>query len=219
MPLPASVQPSGTRRSVRGLIGRVLQRPVHSTRHPDPPAADSRVDLAGAAVIDADTRTFWARGDAPVATDDASPGPSKRSEARERISALLHAHETGDKGTASRPRGNPAFSEALFVELMRARQYKRAFEQLSGECRRRWGSADAFAAAQDGAVRWLRGVQVKDVRFLAEWVDPDQGKRYTDVAELQVEYTLGDENTAKVLPRVVHLVPDGGKWRSLCYPV
>src|ERR1700730_2584435 len=95
MPLPVNVQ-SGTRRSVRGLIGRVLQRPVHSGRHVDPPAADSRVDLAGAAVIDADTRTFWARGDAPVATEDASPGPSKRSEARERISALLHAHETGN---------------------------------------------------------------------------------------------------------------------------
>lgn len=218
MPLPVNVQ-SGTRRSVRGLIGRMLQRPRNSRRYLEPAPTESRVDLAGAAVTDADTRTFWARGEAPVAPQDASELASRRSEARERISALLHAHETGRVESTNRPRGNPAFSEALFVELMRARQYKRAFEQLSTECRRRWGSADAFAAAQDGGVRWLRGVQVKDVRFLSEWTDPDQGKRYTDVAELQVEYTLGDENTAKVLPRVVHLVPDGGKWRSLCYPV
>jgi len=218
MPLPVNVQ-SGTRRSVRGLFGRVLQRPDRAARHPDPPVVNSRVDLEGAAVIDADTRTFWARGETAVDSPDPSALPSRRSEARERISALLHAHETGHLGTTSRPRGNPAFSEALFVELMRARQYKRAFEQLSSECRRRWGSADRFAAAQDGAVRWLRGVQVKDVRFLSEWTDPDQGRKYTDVAELEVEYTLGDETTAKVLPRVVHLVPDGGKWRSLCYPV
>jgi len=62
-------------------------------------------------------------------------------------------------------------------------------------------------------------VRVKEVRILAEWHDPDAGRTYEQVAELQVEYRLGEREQARVLPRTVHLVPGGGKWRSLCYPV
>jgi len=122
--------------------------------------------------------------------------------------------------TSGRPRGNPAFSEALFVELMRAKQYRRAYAQLSVDCQLSWGSADAFAAAQGaGAMRRLHGVNVKEVRYLSEWKDPARGTVYREVAELDVEYALGERGPVTVLPRVVHLIADGGRWRSLCYPL
>ena len=105
------------------------------------------------------------------------------------------------------------------MELMRARQYRRAYDLLSDDCKSRWGSADRFAATQGtGALRRLQGVRVKDVRFLPEWNDPDAGRTHQHVAELQVEYTLADAAGPRVLPKTVHLVPQNGKWRSLCYP-
>ena len=167
--------------------------------------------------------------DINVAPDDAAPAggghdapvadPHTRGN-RDRVAAMIAAHDAGlQPGEPRRPRGNPAFSEALFIELMRAHQYGRAFELLSADCRRSWGSADAFVAAQGGsAMSRLRGVQVKDVRYLDEWTDPDRGATYSEVAELHVEYTIGDRDPARVLPRVVHLVADAGRWRSLCYP-
>lgn len=213
MPMPASVHP-GTRRSVRGLLGRMLHRPASH----DAIELESESAAGFVPTVDAHTRGYWARGESTATLVEAEAAPSRRARTRERLSALLEAHESGRTGDAPRPRGNPAFSEALFVELMRARQYRRAFEQLSRDCRDRWGSPEAFASAQGGALRWLRGVRVRDVRFLDEWTDEHAARRYTDVAELQVEYAFGDSSDAKLVTRVVHLVPDEGKWRSLCYP-
>ncbi len=201
MPLPLNAS-AGTRHPMRGLLHRMLRRPRTA---PAAPGEETFVQPLRRAGVDPDTRTYWARDDADATADN-----------RSRITALLDAHERGVAG--GRPRGNPAFSEALFVELMRARQYRRAFEQLSGECRRLWGTADAFAAAQGTALRSLAGVRVKDVRFLPEWTDSHAGRSYRDVAELDVEYTLSGGDAHAVLPRVVHLVPDDGQWRSLCYP-
>ena len=131
---------------------------------------------------------------------------------------MIAAHESGH-APDPRPRGNPAFAEAVFVELMRAHQYRRAFEQLAIDCRRSWGSAEAFAAAQgEASMARLRGVRVRDVRYVDEWTDPDRGTVHRQVAELKVEYTVGD-HTPVVHPRVVHLVAESGRWRSLCYPV
>ncbi|MFN2582154.1 MAG: hypothetical protein ABR498_05375, partial [Candidatus Dormibacteria bacterium] len=97
-------------------------------------------------------------------------------------------------------------------------QYTRAFEQLSDHCRRTWGSAEAFAAAQGvGSMTRLRGMRVRDVRFLTEWGEPDRGVIHRDVAELDVEYTVGEVEPRR-LQRVVHLVAESGRWRSLCYP-
>jgi len=139
-----------------------------------------------------------------------------------RVSALLRSHERGrdtDAETPVRPRGNPAFTEALFVELMRAHQYQRAFAMLSPDCRRAWGSAGAFAQAQGtGPMGRLSSVRVRDVRHLDVWTDIERGTTYREVAELDVEYTLGTVSGAAVLPRVVHLVSADGRWWSLCYP-
>ena len=67
-------------------------------------------------------------------------------------------------------------------------------------------------------MRRLRGVRVREVRHLPEWTDADHGTTYRDVAELEVEYTIGGERGSMTVPRVVHLVSDQGRWWSLCYP-
>lgn len=135
-----------------------------------------------------------------------------------RVAEIIAAHDTGRADDSpSRPRANPAFAEAVFVELMRAHQYRRAFELLSPDCRRAWGSAEEFAAAQArGSMSRLRGVQVKAVRHLAEWTDKERGMTHQGVAELDVEYTMSGADPP--MTRVVHLVAHAGKWRSLCYP-
>jgi hypothetical protein len=198
------------------LIDRLFRRrPVPLDISSEPETLDA---VQRAPAVDAHTHRFWSSGvDSAQQRGGSRPGATG---SRHRVAAMIAAHDAGVlPGEARRPRGNPAFSEALFVELMRAHQYRRAFEQLSADCQRSWGSADAFVAAQGAsAMSRLRGVQVKSVRYLDEWTDPERGSTYQGVAELQVEYTIGDRDPARILPRVVHLVADSGRWRSLCYP-
>jgi hypothetical protein len=119
----------------------------------------------------------------------------------------------------ARPRANPAFSEAVFVELMRARQYRRAYALLSPECQQSWGSLQAFIDAQRiGALAHLRGVRVDAVRHIDSWRDPDSGMVHQHAAELDVRYDIADGTRSVSVPRTVHLVAFQGGWRSLCYP-
>lgn len=136
-----------------------------------------------------------------------------------RVAAIIAAHDSGRVALSTmRPRANPAFAEAVFVELMRAHQYRRAYDLLSSDCRRAWGSPELFAAAQArGSMSRLRSVRVTAIRHLAEWTDIERGVTHREVAELEVEYTMNGPEPA-LLTRVVHLVADAGKWRSLCYP-
>ena len=196
------------------LLRRVFARssdessPVSMTRLP----AAERPHL-----VDSHTRTFWSHG----ATAPATLVEAERAEptaATGRASTLVADHERG-VSSSGRPRSNPAFSEAVFVELMRARQYRRAFSLLSPECQQSWGTLEAFIAAQRiGALATLRGVKVNQVRHLADWRDPDSGMVHAHAAELDVEYTIGDASRTISLPRTVHLVAHRGAWRSLCYP-
>ncbi|MBJ7594542.1 MAG: hypothetical protein JF886_06700 [Candidatus Dormibacteraeota bacterium] len=198
-----------------GLLRRLLDRDHAPARQRGPmgrlPAAE-RPHL-----VDAHTRTFWSRGAIAPATlveaDDAAPELPTR-----RAATLVADHERGVAGS-SRPRANPAFSEAVFVELMRARQYRRAYALLSPECQQSWGSLQAFIDAQRiGALVQLRGVRVTEVRQLDNWRDPDSGMVHEHAAELDVLYEMGDGTRSASVPRTVHLVAFQGGWRSLCYP-
>jgi hypothetical protein len=166
-------------------------------------------------LVDAHTRTFWSRGAAPSTLVESDEAPPQRTG---RAATLVADHERGVTGSA-RPRANPAFSEAVFVELMRARQYQRAYALLSPECQQSWGAVEAFIAAQRiGALATLRGVRVHRVTHLTGWRDPDSGMVHEHAAELDVEYDVGDATRTVSVPRTVHLVAHQGTWRSLCYP-
>ncbi len=195
---------------------RLLARRPHAARAPEP--SPSRP--ASLVLINSGTRTFWSRGAEVPLTLVESDLSSPSRPLRDRVRALVTAHERGIGRTGARPRGNPAFSEALFVELVRGGQHARAFELLAPECQRSWGSPERFAAAHGGtSLPRLEGVQVVAVRNLEEWVDPDRGARHRQVAELDVEYSFGGGQRVVRLPRTVHLVAVEGRWRSLSYPV
>jgi hypothetical protein len=161
---------------------------------------------------DGNTRTFWTK-DAPSPTTlvevEASNEPGPRP-----VAALLEKQSR----TAPRPRSNPAFSEATFVELMRAQRFKRAYDLLAPDCRRAWGSWMAFADANRAAMSNLLGVEVTESQILDEWVDGARGITHSDVAELKVEYRFGRADTTSVIEQTVHLVGVEGKWCSLSYP-
>jgi hypothetical protein len=170
-------------------------------------------------LVDANTRTFWSRGAAVPVTlveaDESAPATGGLG----RVRAIVTAHEEGRSGAASRPAGDPAFSETLFVELIRAEQYARAFALLTPGCQRRWGTAGRFAEAHRGDPRHrIRGVNVTDVRRLEEWTDPELGERHREVAELDVEYSFEAGERTAVVRRTVHLVAVAGRWRSISYP-
>lgn len=168
-------------------------------------------------VVDTHTRTFWSRGEtAPSTLVEADGEPPVGSAGR--AAGLVAEHERGS-ARGGRPRANPAFSEAVFVELMRARQHRRAYALLSPECQQSWGSLQAFIDAQRiGALAQLRGVRVTDVRHLEGWRDPDSGMVHDHAAELDAVYEIGDGTRTRSVERTVHLVALAGAWRSLCYP-
>jgi hypothetical protein len=170
-------------------------------------------------LVDGQSRTFWSRG-APASETlvEASAGGVVAATVGRRVSAMVAAQEGrdgGEKAATRRPVADPAFSEAVFVELMRAGQYERAFGLLAPECQERWGSATAFTREQEGLAR-LVGVEVHAVRYLPEWSDGERS--YRDVAELDAAYTLRSGHRSKTVPRTVHLVAVDGRWRSLCWP-
>jgi len=149
-----------------------------------------------------------------------SEGPVAPRPLRDRVRALVAAHDRGPRRGGPRPAGNPAFSEALFVELIRGGQHARAFALLAPECQLRWGTAERFAAAHgESSLEQLEGVNVVAVRHLDEWVDPHRGDRHRQVAELDVEYSFDAGQRRLKLSRTVHLVAVEGRWRSLSYPV
>src|SRR5579862_2664636 len=174
MPLPPHVL-LGTQRTRGGSsdgnrFTRWLHRPSRNPVSSDGRPAATEPAKPIATQVDAETRAFWAGSETAAITS-------------RRAAALVDAHERGRAPAGGRPPGNPAFSEALFVELMRASQYRRAFTLLSEDCQLSWGSPEAFAEAQGAsAMRRLRGVSVKDVRYLPEWTETSRGRTYRDVA-------------------------------------
>jgi hypothetical protein len=162
--------------------------------------------------VDGNTRTFWSEGaDAPSTLIEVEGSSSTPKRA---VTELLEKQSQ----TASRPRSNPVFNEATFVELMRARRFKRAYDLLAPDCQRAWGSWMAFADANRGDMSNLRGVEVTDSQILDDWVDEARGVTHRNVAELKVEYQFGRGDTTDVIEQTVHLVGIDGKWCSLSYP-
>jgi hypothetical protein len=94
--------------------------------------------------VDAATRTFWSRGAAdPVTLVESDTAVAARP-LRDRVRAMVAAHDGGQRRGGVRPSGNPAFSEALFVELIRGGQHARAFALLAPDCQQPLGQRRAL---------------------------------------------------------------------------
>jgi hypothetical protein len=185
--------------------------------HPD----DLGIGLSDASplpsyLVDAHTMTFWKRG-APRSETLVETGAATRTDrVGPRVAELVALR---DRPAPQRGRrDDPAFVEALMVELLRAGRFERAYELLAPACRQRWGSAQAFAAASAGDAGTLAGVEVRAVRHLDDWVDEEQGMLHRDVAELEVTYHIRSGDGTFPVRRVVHQVRDRDGWRSLLFP-
>jgi hypothetical protein len=165
----------------------------------------------------------WSRGAVAAETlVEATGHPVDRAASvSQKVAAMLEARDRSRHGGAPAVprRGDPAQSELLFVEMMRAGRFERAYRLLAPECQARWGSEADFAAAQAGSGHdQVRAAEVKGVLILDVWPDPDSGRVNREVAELTVEYLVDMGGREVLMERVVHCVLVDGRWRSLCYP-
>ena len=217
------------------MLSGLLRRTFRRRLPPPPPPNPVTAPLAGAAtatmtvprtplLVDASTWTFWSRGASAAETlVEATGHAAARNESvSRRVAALLEARDRTSRGAAPvvPRRGDPAVAELLFVEMVRAGHFERAFRLLAPECQARWGSAGGFAAAQQqaGGHDQVRRADIRDIQVLEVWPDPDSGRVNREVAELTVEYLVDAGEREVLVERVVHMVLVDGRWRSLCYP-
>lgn len=187
--------------------------PLVAAPGPDPPPRPNP-----AVMVDAATRTFWQRGAANAETLVEAGGTSPAASVSRKVAILAAAQPSGSPPAQRAPGpGDPAFVEMTLVEMLRARQFDRAFALLAPECRIAWGSVETFAAENTGAVRHLLGADVQASRRVATWEDAD-GRVHYNVAELDVDYALAGSDQITTVRRTVHLVRAEGGWRSLVYP-
>jgi hypothetical protein len=187
-----------------------------------PPLRDGDPDSV---LVDPRTQTFWSRSTGTSTTLVEASGPAAEVESvGRRVAALLAAQDapappSGARDAGTAPGAGPAGCEGHFVDLLREGRFEGAFALLAAPCQARWGSARAFAADHGASAQNLLGLSVREVRYLAEWVDDEGGCLHHDVAELDVDYRVRlSASRAATVSRTVHLVaaPDG--WRSICYP-
>jgi hypothetical protein len=174
-------------------------------------------------LVDASTWTFWSRGATAAETLVETTGHSTERTASisQRVAAMLEARDRTRRTAAPAAawHGDPAQAELLFVEMMRAGNFERAYRLLAPECQARWGTQADFAQAQYGSGHdQVRSAEVKHAQFLEVWPDPDSGRVNREVAELAVEYLIAVGGREVLIERVVHCVLVEGRWRSLCYP-
>ncbi len=207
-------------RALRHRFGRRSEPPPQPIHAPPPPSAPQpRSPL----LVDASTWTFWSRGASAAETlVEASGQPVERTATvTERVQAMLQARDRGAHGGAPvvAREGDPALAELLFVEMMRAGNFERAYRLLAPECRARWGDEAQFAQAQHGSGHdQVKSAEVKQVEMVDVWPDPDSGRVNRGAAELTVEYLVDVGGREVLIERVVHCVLVEGRWRSLCYP-
>jgi hypothetical protein len=182
------------------------------------PGPDPRPRPNPAVMVDATTRTFWQRGAASAETLVEAGGSSPGASVSRKVAILAAAQPSGSPPAPRAPGpGDPAFVEMTLVEMLRARQFDRAFALLAPECRIAWGSVETFTVENTGAARQLLGAEVQASRRVATWEDAD-GRIHYNVAELEVDYALAGSDQITTLRRTVHLVRAEGGWRSLVYP-
>jgi hypothetical protein len=209
---------------LRGLLrrrGRTSEPPQQEA--PIPPQPQAATALRSPLLVDANTWTFWSRGASAAETLVEATGHAveRTASVSQRVAAMLEARDRTRHGSAPAvPRhGDPAQAELLFVEMMRAGHFERAFRLLAPECQARWGGEAGFAEAQLGSGHdQVRAADIKHIETLDVWPDPDSGRVNREVAELTVEYLIDVGGREVLIERVVHCVLVEGRWRSLCYP-
>jgi len=116
--------------------------------------------------------------------------------------------------------GAPASCEMQFMKLHTEGRFEEMWEMIAEDAQRAWGGIQNFVRDMPRLDAWLEilEMQVANVTLLESWTDPLHQRTYSNVARLVMRYRVRQQWKEWTFDRQVHLVPDGGAWRTLCYP-
>lgn len=115
---------------------------------------------------------------------------------------------------------SPATFEMRFMKLHARERFDEMWEMLAEDAQRAWGGREAFIRDMPrlGDDMELIDLRVVSVNVLESWTDHAHERRYKNVAQLVMRYTVKHQWRELTFDREVHLIPAAGGWRTLCYP-
>ena len=118
------------------------------------------------------------------------------------------------------PAPAPATCEMRFMKLHAEGRFAEMWEMLADDPQRAWGGIQNFVREMPRLDEWLEilDMQVASVTVLATWTDHLHERTYNNVARLVMRYRVRRQWREWTFDRQVHLVPEEGEWRTLCYP-
>jgi hypothetical protein len=115
---------------------------------------------------------------------------------------------------------SPATFEMRFMKLHARERFDEMWEMLAEDAQRAWGGRENFMRDMPrlGDDMELIDLRVVSVNVLESWTDHAHERRYKNVAQLVMRYTVKHQWRELTFDREVHLIPAAGGWRTLCYP-
>jgi hypothetical protein len=114
----------------------------------------------------------------------------------------------------------PATFERWFMKLHSEGRFDEMWELLAEDAQRAWGGREAFIRDMprlDSEMELL-DMQVVSVAVVEGWTDQMHHRSYSNVARMVMRYRVRQQWREWTFDRQVHLIPDAGGWRTLCYP-
>jgi hypothetical protein len=115
---------------------------------------------------------------------------------------------------------HPGTFEIRFMKLHTEGRFEEMWEMLADDAQRAWGGIQNFVREMPRLDEWLEiiEIQVANATLLDSWTDHMHQRTYSNVARLVMRYKVRQNWREWTFDRQVHLVPDAGGWRTLCYP-
>jgi hypothetical protein len=114
----------------------------------------------------------------------------------------------------------PDTCEMRFMRLHTEGRFAEMWEMLADDAQRAWGGLHNFVREMPRLDEWLEilDMQVAHVTMLDTWTDHLHQQTYNNVARLVMRYRVRQQMKEWTFDRMVHLIPQAGGWRTLCYP-
>jgi hypothetical protein len=115
---------------------------------------------------------------------------------------------------------SPATFEMRFMKLHARERFDEMWDMLAEDAQGAWGGRENFTREMPrlGDDMELIDLRVVSVNVLESWTDHAHERRYRNVAQLIMRYTVKHQWRELTFDREVHLIPAAGGWRTLCYP-
>jgi hypothetical protein len=115
----------------------------------------------------------------------------------------------------------PVNAEKQFMRLHAEGRFEEMWLMLAEDAQRAWGGSHNFIRDMPRLDEWLEILEMEaaSVTLLESWTDDLHDRTYSNVARLVMRYRVRQQWREWTFDRQVHLVPDAGAWRTLCYPM